>query len=592
MFGTTKTPSQNALLPAQALRLFKFYMEGTRTMSDDNSVLTELCLDADAVMTRIQQSERKALASFSSAPSASPASNEGMTLRQGIASAYYELARLFEHLGYSSEVQRCDRKAEKWGYIRKSSNSNSDNSDNINSSNNDSDDINIDNNNNNSEQESAEISSTRTEASPAKVIATIAKDIFKHDEPLTVTRHSLPEPGTHLKDIHQLVYCLRLSPTTSIPTNDLNDNEKKWRQAISDDQDEHERLHKLASDVIELFTSEDTKTEAAVAEVISLASVLNQTQFRTLLMALVNGISQNVILETHLLEGLALLMQHAPPEYLDSDDLVSILNTLSSRLQGTHTQSTEHLYRLSATVSHVLDAMVNSQVKGLKREQLHEPLAAYFKALKDSTNPQLVYQAAYAFQALQYIPDDESAVQAMLRRTSAVLRGVFGVVSAAKGLDLNGFMDEISNIQKGLPSATEAFDMGLQVCEGTASLYESGAMFKQCMEEGLSFSRKSAWYPALRGADALLQTGEFIKFKTLVCEVPCRNDAAFQWGLCQRLGQIASDTKWAMDTRQDAITLLGEIYRNDQEWSNHAHIKQWIICILRRISSLSPNVLQ
>ncbi|KAF9907384.1 hypothetical protein BX616_000425 [Lobosporangium transversale] len=541
---------------------------------DDNDIVMELCLDADSVLSRVQKSARRSLASM---PSTSAASGEDMELRQGIASAYHELARLFEQLGHLDVAQGRSKKAEKWGYIQESSNHGKNASDNNKGG----------NSNNGTKQESSgtnsSISNRMVKTAPAQTIAAISKDIFNHNEPPTAIKYSLPDAGTQLNDIHQLVYCLSLLSLTPIQTNGLNDHEKEWRQAILNDQDEHERLCKLASDVIELFISDDIKAEASVAEVVALSPVLDQAQFRTLLMALINGISQNIMLDTHLLQGLAQLMQCAPPGHLDSDDLVTILNTLNYRLRGTHSQSGDHLYCLSVTVSHVLDAMVNNQVKGLKQEQLHEPLAAFLQGLKDSSDPQLFYQAAYAFQALQYIPNDESTMQAMLRRTSAVIRGVFGVVSATKDLDLSAFMDEISSIQKKLPSVTEAIYMSLGIYENTTH---------SCMEGGLSFSHKSAWYPALRGADALLQRGEFTQFKTLVCEASCRNDAAFQWGLCQRLGQIAADTQWTMDTRQDAITLLGEIYKSDQEWDNHAHIKQWIISILRELSSLSPDGLK
>ncbi|KAF9991382.1 hypothetical protein BGZ80_009164, partial [Entomortierella chlamydospora] len=61
--------------------------------------------------------------------------------------------------------------------------------------------------------------------------------------------------------------------------------------------------------------------------------------------------------------------------------------------------------------------MVDSQVKGLSREQLHEPLSDYLKELQKDSDPYLVYQAVYAYQALQYIPDDETILQSMMRRT-------------------------------------------------------------------------------------------------------------------------------------------------------------------------------
>ncbi|KAF9897849.1 hypothetical protein BX616_004885, partial [Lobosporangium transversale] len=568
MFDTIKFSSQSALSPAQALRLFDFYMRGARAIDDDNTIVMKLCRDAGSALSGIQKPSKKLFASMSSASSISSASDEDMALCQRVASAYDELARLLGQLGHPCDAQRHDAEAVKWRTISR-------------------------------KRKGSETSNNRLSkmikaapSMPAQTIAAISTDIFKHNEPPAVTRHSLPDADASLDGICQLVYSLSLLPTAPTPISDLTDTEKEWCQAISADQDEHERLRRLAADVCEMFISDETKAETTVAEAVTLAPVLDRAQFRTLLMAMMNRVNQDIMLETHLLEGSAQLIQCAPHGYLDSDDLVSILNTLSSRLQGTHGQSGDHLYHLSATVSHVLDAMVNNQVKGLKREQLHEPLAAYLKGLKESSDPHLIYQAAYAFQALQYIPDDESAMQAMLRRTSAVIRGVFGIASAVKDLNLNVFMDEISNIQRGLPSATDIMDKSLQAYKGTTSLYESGVAFRECMEEGLSFSRKSGWYPALRVADALLQTGELTKFKALVCEVSCRNEAAFQWGLCQMLGQIAADTKWSMGTRQNATTLLGEIYKNDREWGSHTHIKQWIVNIFRHLSMLSLDGLE
>ncbi|KAF9914456.1 hypothetical protein BX616_008262 [Lobosporangium transversale] len=592
-FGTKRASSRGILSPAKALKLFDIYMEGTRKINDDDEVVMELCLDADSVLSRIQRSARKVLTS-----STFPFSNEDMALRQDIASAFYDLARLFEQLGLSGDAQIRDRAAEEWGYINGSNitrqralsfdfsiSSNTSNISNISgmsdisSSRNSIDsidsnrnkDIAINTNNNNSSSSSSNRSREVAELARGATIqgtATIPKDIFNYNVPHVVIKYVLPNVDAHLNDVQQLVHCLSLLPTAPVPTKDLDDHEQEWALARSNDHDEQERLHNIASDMITLFINDGVKTRATVAEAVSLAPTLSHDQYRTLLMALVNGISQSIMLETHLLEGLAQLMQRAPLGYLDSDDLVSILNVLSSRLQETHNQSDSHLYNLTATVSHVLDAMVNNQIKGLKREQLHEPLAAYLKGLKASSDPHLVYQAAYASQALLYIPNDETTAQSMLRRTSAVSRGLFGMASAVKGWDMNAFMDELGNIQKGLPSTIGVVGIHLP-------LYESGVIFKQCLEEGLSFDRKTAWYPTLHGADALLQAGELTKFKALLCEAPCRMDPAFQWGLCQRLGQIGADQRWVMDIRQDAIAFLGEIYKNDWEWGFHVHIKQW-----------------
>jgi hypothetical protein len=240
-------------------------------------------------------------------------------------------------------------------------------------------------------------------------------------------------------------------------------------------------------------------------------------------------------------------------------------------------------------VSHVLDAMADASVTGLNRETIHEPLSTYLDELKKSSDPYLVFQAAYAHQALLCVPDDESPLQATLRRTGKVVQGVSGLVSAVKSLDLNGFIEGLGKIQEGVAGAGEMAKVIKSAYDGTVSLGKNGQGFFQCLQEGLSFHKKRAWYTALRGADALIRDGEFSDFKRLVCEVPCRIDPAFQWGVCQRLGEIAASSEWGQETQQSAIAFLGEIYQDDKQWKNHTNVKEWILNILMQLISL-PGV--
>ncbi|KAF9342921.1 hypothetical protein BGX34_007478, partial [Mortierella sp. NVP85] len=191
----------------------------------------------------------------------------------------------------------------------------------------------------------------------------------------------------------------------------------------------------------------------------------------------------------------------------------------------------------------------------------------------------------YAYQALLCVPDDESLWQATLRRGGKVIQGVSGLVSAVKGLDLNGFMEGLGKIQEGLAGAGEIVRVVKTAYEGAVSLGESGQGFFESLQEGLSFNRKCAWYTALRGADTMIRDGSFIEFKKLVCDAPCRHDPAFQWGVCQRLGEIAANAEWNTETRQSAVSLLGEIYQEDLVWGDHVNIKHWIVSILVQLTS-------
>ena len=423
-------------------------------------------------------------------------------------------------------------------------------------------------------------------------VATVHRHIFPRNVHPPAMDFEPPEPDTRLAGTPQLACCLGLLQATSLLDDVLDSPVRNWVQAAKDDTDELERLKTLATDVIRAFKRDEFKDAKAVTEVVYLAPVLEKDDFRYLLKEFHSGIEQSTLLDVHQLEGLSQLIQGADKTYLVADDLVKVLELLSTRLRDTHQQSTGHLYQLTLAVSHVLDAMADVEVKGLDREKLHEPLSSYLNELKDSTDAYLVYQAAYAYQALMCVPDNEKLWQAALRRTRKVAQGVSGLVSAVKGIDLSKFLEGLGDIQEGLAGASRVLG-GIKSAYGQAmSLATSGRRFLECLKEGLSFDRKCAWYPALRGADTLIRGGHLAEFRKLVCEAPCRQDPAFQWGICQRLGELAINAAWDPETRRGAIAFLGEIYANDAEWGQQTSVKQWILGILMELSFRSGGEMQ
>jgi len=418
-------------------------------------------------------------------------------------------------------------------------------------------------------------------------IATVPLNIFVGNVRPPVTTFKPPEADERLNDTLQLACCLSLLQDTTSPDDILDPATQTWIQATKSDPDELERLKTMATDVIRAFKRDELKDSKAVTEVVCLSPVLEKADFQYLLKEFYSGIDQSGLLDVHQLEGLAQLIQDADPGHLDADNLVKILQLLGTRLHDTHHQSPMHVYKLTLTVSHVLDAMADTGVKDLDRKKQHEPLSSYLDRLTKSSDTFLVYQAAYAYQALFCVPDDESLWKATLRRTGKVVQGVSGLVSALKGLDLNGFIGGLKDIQEGVDGASKVFQLVKTAYDRSTSLAESGQKFFECLNEGLSFKRKCAWYAALRGADVLIRDGQLAKFRKLVCEAPCRRDPPFQWGVCQRLGDLAANPVWDAETRRSAIAFLGEIYQNDMEWGQDAMIKQWILNILMQLSALS-----
>ena len=272
-----------------------------------------------------------------------------------------------------------------------------------------------------------------------------------------------PEPDTRLNDTPQLACCLGLLEVPHEIDAILDPATKEWLHLIKNEPEEQERLKTLATDVVRAFKKDEIKDAKAVVEVVYLAPVLEKDDFRYLLKEFHSGVEQSTLLDIHQLEGLAQLIQGADKSYLDADDLVKVLQLLSTRLRGTHQQSTKRLHQLTLAVSHVLDAMADAGVEGLDRETLSAPLVSYLDGLKGSTDAYLVYQAAYAYQALLYVPDNESRWKATVRRTGKVIQGVSGMISAVKAIDFNRFMEGLRDIQQGLEGATKAIG-GFQVC--------------------------------------------------------------------------------------------------------------------------------
>jgi len=344
-----------------------------------------------------------------------------------------------------------------------------------------------------------------------KRIATPA--IFTKDCPPPVTQCTFPGPDERLVGTRRLALCLALLQVPSSSLDSLDPEARAWLKTTEKNQDEKDRLKTLTTDLIRALARDELKDGMAISEVVCLAAVLEKGDFRSLLSMFVNAIKDSLLLEVQSLEGLAHLIQSAAPGYIDADDLVKILELLSTRLQETFQQSPQHIYELTITVSRVLDAMADSNIQGLDRVKIHEPLLSYLERLKANKDPYVVYQAANAFQALLCVPNDEEPWQAVLRRSGAVIKGVGGLASAIKGLNIAEFINGLSTIQEGFQGVGQIFALAQDAYNGVTALKESGQELLDSLKNGLSFSHKRAWYAALRGADSLIQNGELTNLR-------------------------------------------------------------------------------
>ncbi|KAF9082624.1 hypothetical protein BGX27_004444, partial [Mortierella sp. AM989] len=352
-----------------------------------------------------------------------------------------------------------------------------------------------------------------------------SKPIFPENKP-PIFKLSFPETDRPLVETTQLAYCLQLLRTPSLQKNGLAKSEREWLEAKAKESHEVERLETLATDILSAFLSDGRKDPVAMKEVVCLSTVLKLDDLKKLQNTFIDTIKNSTLLDTSLLEGLALSIQTK----LDSDDLVKILQILNQKAQGTHPQSKEYPYRLALAISSILDSMKDNNVEGLKRETLHEPLSAYLIELQGSTDPCLIYQAAYASQALLYIPDDESDRQEAFRKVGDIIKGISGVTKAVKAFDIAGMLDGLGTISNVFDNAYKTVGVIASKYKNGKDLLESGQNLLEALKQGFSFKKKAAWYPALRALDALIRNGQFHDFEKLVRQAVCNRDPAFQWG--------------------------------------------------------------
>ncbi|MCX8566009.1 MAG: WD40 repeat [Glomeribacter sp. 1016415] len=506
------------------------------------------------------------------------------TLRSLLADAYFERGEVLESLNLPEKAQASYLKAEKWGHTKTPS------------------------------HKFASGQNTRLDPSgkgqpnaPSSTISEIRHlngisssrvsqpskatnqplQFFLTDPIVPVAEEPVFKIGESLLSTQHLAYCLNtLLQSTQEQSHLKTSNEA---QEIAE---EIERLYRLADETVTAFMNDKSKNASVVAEIVLLAPILKEGSFRRLLGHFIDEIRNATFLEFDLLNGLPEVIRGAAPEYALEDELVKILEILSKRLQETFKSSIPNISRLTCAVSRMLDAMADSKVVGLDREILHAPLLSYLKGLQSHSDPYLVYQAAYACEALKCVPDDETPWQAGLRRANAMLKGTSSLISAVKGFDLNKFLEGFTDIQSGFEGTAELLKTLSEAYEQVTSLIESGENFAVSLKDGLAWNLRGVWYEVLRGVDVLVQQKSLTGVEKLVMgqKVSCLQNRAFQWGLSERLGQLAADPNWESEARQSALRFLGDLYTNDKRWGKQVVVKQRIIQIIRELAQTASPI--
>lgn len=409
----------------------------------------------------------------------------------------------------------------------------------------------------------------------------------------------IPERGNRIESTAQLAYTNVLlhkhitfkpdeagNAEKSLP---LDPTQQELLDAILKEEEEVMQIQYLSTRVVEEFALDPLKNKEAISEVVLLGPALDREYHRKLTNVLIGEFQKAALLDTGLLEGLVEMIECAGTGYLLADDLVKILGILRERLESTHRQSSEYPYHLVLALSRLLDVMVGSQVEGVSRETDHEPLQALLAGMVDSDDMYLKHQAAYAFQALMHIPNDERMRDCVIRNATTIVQGILGVASVVN-LNFEGFAEGATKIYE---ATVGVIDIADKVYSGYQSITEGGQGLLAAIKGGLKSRGRIVWYMALREAKEHIQNGRLAQFNKFVFEVFCCRSVEFQWGISLYLGEIAINPLWDSATREHAVEFLGEIYRNESlsPKTPDSTVYGWILNVLRQVSELKDSSL-
>ncbi|KAF9902583.1 WD_REPEATS_REGION domain-containing protein [Linnemannia zychae] len=421
--------------------------------------------------------------------------------------------------------------------------------------------------------------------------------MFLQDTRRPVIDIPVPDLRSRFESTTQLAFCANLLFTPSShslhssgPSPDYSPAWQSWKASAETTEGEKDRIGSFVQKVVIKFINDPIKDTAAFAEVLRLGPVLDREHYRRLLSCLIAGFEAAKLLDEIQLRGFVRLVQSAPFDYVDLDDLVRILVVLKTRLQETHTQSNGHGVVLAWAICRLLDVMVKGDVKALDRVLLdrvlvHKPLSDLLDQVAKTSDPYLEHQALYASQALLFIPDDETRWQCTRRHIGRITMGLLGIASVCK-LDLGKFEEGVDHLWEALGDAHE---VATKVIDGFEAEVESGKGILESIRNTFLSGAKQLWYTALKEAEECIFHGRLEDFNHLIFKAPCRRHIEYRWGVCQLLSDIVFDPHWDTATHMQAINLLGALYRNEVDWKRNDRVNRGILDILRHAVDLGTT---
>lgn len=276
-------------------------------------------------------------------------------------------------------------------------------------------------------------------------------------------------------------------------------------------------------------------------EAMLLSSVADRHEFNDLIAGFASAITTGTADEKpldrdllHYFAGCLRWGQHAIPP---SEQIFgAFLNALSKYLTSSNNESRlRDSYLLTRAIGAVLDAMVDCEVEGLDRVQLHGPLQEKLRGLEDHDEPRMAQAARYALQALHRVPDNEGPWEEVFRYGGLTINIVAQLSGAVAKLDLGQLIDAG-------PDLLKLFGRFGEALKGGKEIWDTHQDFQELLNGMRGVSEKRGWYDTLRLTNIFIHLEAYEGLKEFISPfkgkpLKCCTKREFWCGLFSQLEQ-------------------------------------------------------
>ncbi|RAL12424.1 NACHT domain-containing protein [Aspergillus homomorphus CBS 101889] len=341
------------------------------------------------------------------------------------------------------------------------------------------------------------------------------------------------------------------------------------------DKKEKAALQALVSSMIDRFRDQGRPSHYFEASRLSPATTERQYNQLTQVFAhaIVNNADKGTALDQDLLPSFVHIL-HSRPEGYPRHGPFAAVDGLRKRLDWADRENAlTAQYILCHSLGALLDVAVDIKASEVDKESLRDPLLKQLRRLKDKDEPRLAQAAAYAFEALQGVSDNQGPWDIFWNTSGTVLALAAKTAGAVSAMNPEKLLEAGPNLMELLEWFKKIYGEGREMVEAMKN------MDQVFVENIQRLPKQRIWYGVLRYT-GLLIAAEGSSFDTLnhiLAKVPCGDNWQFWCGLYAQLEQ--SYLRGDEQTKEKIISLthttlsLPSLRKSE---AKEPHVQHWI----------------